>query len=177
MRVVRRGWGAIVRTAPCWGSSNIPAPSSEFFILPERNLHDRAGGHPAERAVFTEPVAAACEILDQVRIPRGEPVGVLGDGKLGLLVAQVLHVHGYPVGLYGRHAAKLRVVGGVRRYHPLGRRQPARGQYGWVVDATGTEGLRQAAAMLRPRGTLILKSTVHGEVPSTPLHSSSTRSR
>ena len=63
---------------------------------------------PPRRAVFLEPLAAACEILDQVSIPCGEQVAVLGDGKLGLLIALVLNAHGYRVHQFGRHAAKLR---------------------------------------------------------------------
>jgi len=142
-----------------------PGAFQEFFTLPERNLHVVADGIPSERAVFTEPLAAACEILDQVPIPPAEPVAVLGDGKLGLLVAQVLHAHGYLVFLYGRHREKLRIAEecGIATCGPESELPAAR--YGWVVEATGNpEGLRQAAAMVRPRGTLVLKSTVHGTV-------------
>lgn len=63
-----------------------------------------------EEAVFTEPIAAACEILEQVRFAKGAEVAVLGDGKLGLLIAQVLQVSGLQVSLYGRTAAKLAVA-------------------------------------------------------------------
>jgi len=116
---------------------------------------------PNERAVFTEPVAAACEILDQIRIPKGAPVAVLGDGKLGLLVAQVLHAHGARVRLFGRHAEKLAVAKRAGITVSLG----AAGLYDWVVEVTGSsDGLAQAVRMTRPRGTLVLKSTVHGTV-------------
>jgi alcohol dehydrogenase len=118
-----------------------PGAFSEFFTLPEVNLHLVPDSVTTEQAVFTEPLAAACEILDQVRIPEGAPVAVLGDGKLGRLVAQVLDAH-----LYGR-----------------GDKTDVR--YDWVVEATGSpQGLAQAIAMTRPRGTIILKSTVHGTV-------------
>jgi len=138
---------------------------AEFFTLPERNLHVLPEGIPLERAVFTEPLAAACEILDQVAIPCGAPVAVLGDGKLGLLVAQVLNVHGYRVHQFGRHPEKLRIAASAGVSTELaGARLPV-AEYDWVVEATGSpEGLRTAAAMARPRGTLILKSTVHGTV-------------
>jgi alcohol dehydrogenase len=114
--------------------------------------------------VFIEPLAAACEILDQVRIARGADVAVLGDGKLGLLVAQVLHVYGARVVQYGRHREKLRISEAVgvetRRSAKLPRRS-----YQYVVDATGSrEGLAEAVGMTRPRGTVIMKSTVHGRV-------------
>jgi alcohol dehydrogenase len=142
-----------------------PGAFQEFFTLPERNLHVLPDGIPLERAVFAEPLAAACEILDQVTIPPKSPVAVLGDGKLGLLVAQVLDVHGYPVRLFGRHEEKLRIAAasGVATERVNGALPVA--AYDWVVDATGSpEGLRQAVAMACPRGTVILKSTVHGAV-------------
>jgi len=145
------------------GIVNQPGAFQEYFVLPERNLHFIPDGIADERAVFTEPLAAACEILDQVAIPEGETVAVLGDGKLGLLIAMVLREHGCRVRQFGRHAEKLRIAAAAgAEVEPLGNRPPS-AQYGWVVDATGSaEGLRTAAAMVRPRGTVIMKSTVHG---------------
>lgn len=142
-----------------------PGAFSEYFTLPERNLHILPGEIPTERATFVEPVAAACEILDQVAIPRGGKVAVLGDGKLGLLVAQVLLAHGARVHLYGRHAAKLAIAGACGAETVENGSLPA-SRYHWVVEATGApEGLGAAIRMARPRGTVIMKSTVHGEVP------------
>jgi threonine dehydrogenase-like Zn-dependent dehydrogenase len=143
-----------------------PGAFQEFFTLPERNLHVVPDGLPSEVAVFTEPVAAACEILDQVRIPADAAVAVLGDGKLGLLVAQVLQAHGARVHQFGRHSEKLKISArsGVTT-EIVGEHLPER-EYDWVVDATGSrEGLASAVRMTRPRGTVILKSTVHGDVP------------
>ncbi|RPI10360.1 MAG: alcohol dehydrogenase, partial [Acidobacteriales bacterium] len=126
-----------------------PGAFSEFFTLPEVNLHVVPDSVSTEQAVFTEPLAAACEILDQVRIPKHSPVAVLGDGKLGLLVAQVLQAQSLKVHLYGKRKKK-----------------PAIPAYYWVVEATGSaHGLTEAIGMTRPRGTVILKSTVHGAVP------------
>jgi alcohol dehydrogenase len=124
-----------------------PGCFSEFFTLPERNLHIVPDDVPTEAAVFTEPLAAACEILEQVDLPPGEEVAVRGPGKLGRLIARVLEAHGCPVHLYGRG-------------------EPApRTAFRWVVDATGSaDGLRQCMEMTEPRGTLIVKSTVHGAV-------------
>jgi alcohol dehydrogenase len=137
-----------------------PGAFQEFFVLPERNLHVVPEGIDCARAVFTEPLAAACEILDQVAIPAGETVAVLGDGKLGLLIAMMLRAHGYRVHQFGRHPEKLRIAAAAGVDVDV-----APGQYDWVVDATGSaEGLHTAAAMVRPRGTVILKSTVHGMV-------------
>ena len=94
---------------------------------------------------------------------------MLGDGKLGLLIAMVLNAHGYRVHQFGRHAAKLAITARTGVVTEMAT-EMARGAlpiaaYDWVVDATGSpEGLRSAAAMTRPRGTVILKSTVHGTV-------------
>uniref|UniRef100_Q028K3 Alcohol dehydrogenase GroES domain protein n=1 Tax=Solibacter usitatus (strain Ellin6076) TaxID=234267 RepID=Q028K3_SOLUE len=139
---------------------------AEFLTLPERNLHILPDDLPTNRAVFLEPLAAACEILDQVAIPPHEPIAVLGDGKLGLLISQVLNAHGYPVHQFGRYSEKLAIArrAGITTERITGPLPVA--AYDWVVDATGsTEGLRTAVGMTRPRGTLIMKSTVHGLVP------------
>ncbi len=136
----------------------------EFLTLPEENLHVVPPSVSKERAVFVEPLAAACEILDQVKIPKGAPVAVLGDGKLGLLIAQVLHAHGVQVHQYGRHREKLRISEEAGVATDVTKKLP-RAAYDWVVDATGSsDGLQQAAQMTRPRGTVIMKSTVHGLV-------------
>jgi threonine dehydrogenase-like Zn-dependent dehydrogenase len=161
----RRELGRHCPTRTVLGIVNQPGAFEEFFILPERNLHLVPEEIPTERAVFTEPLAAACEILDQVTIPPGTPVAVLGDGKLGLLIALVLNAHGYPVHQFGRHEAKLRIAAAAGVVTELTRDALPAAAYDWVVEATGnSEALRQAAAMTRPRGTLILKSTVHGMV-------------
>jgi alcohol dehydrogenase len=147
------------------GIVNQPGAFQEFFTLPERNLHVVPDRIPSDRAVFTEPLAAACEILDQVSIPYGEPVAVLGDGKLGLLIGMVLRAHGCRVRQFGRHPEKLRIAAATGiEVEVAGDRLPG-SAFDWVVDATGSaEGLRAAVAMVRPRGTVILKSTVHGMV-------------
>src|SRR5258707_9453969 len=106
----RKGMGRHCPNRTVLGIVKHPGAFSEFFTLPERNLHVLPDDLPTSRAVFLEPLAAACEILDQVSIPPGERVAVLGDGKLGLLIAQVLHAHGYKVHQFGRHADKLRIA-------------------------------------------------------------------
>jgi threonine dehydrogenase-like Zn-dependent dehydrogenase len=142
-----------------------PGAFQEFFILPERNLHVVPDGIATESAVFIEPLAAACEILDQVRIPAGEQVAVLGDGKLGLLISQVLHAHGVKVLQYGRHRDKLLIAERAGVDTAAVEATLPEAEFDFVVDATGTtEGLRSAVKMVKPRGTIIMKSTVHGEV-------------
>ncbi|MGA3023672.1 MAG: alcohol dehydrogenase catalytic domain-containing protein [Bryobacteraceae bacterium] len=161
-----RGLGRHCPRRTVLGIVKHPGAFREFLTLPEANLHPLPADLPIERAVFTEPLAAACEILDQVNIPRGAEVAVLGDGKLGLLIAQTLQAHGARVHHFGRHREKLRIsrAAGVATQIAGGRLPAA--AYDWTVDATGSaDGLQQAAAITRPRGTLIMKSTVHGLVP------------
>jgi alcohol dehydrogenase len=160
-----RGLGRHCPARTVLGIVKHPGAFREFLTLPIHNLHRVPDSITTEQAVFIEPVAAACEILDQVKIPKGDRVALLGDGKLGLLVAQVLQAQGARVHLFGRHREKMRLVekGGVTT-ELLPRKLPQRA-YRWVVDATGSaEGLRAAATMCEPRGTVIMKSTVHGLV-------------
>jgi 2-desacetyl-2-hydroxyethyl bacteriochlorophyllide A dehydrogenase len=167
-----RGLGRHCPHRTVLGIVNHPGAFSEFLTLPERNLHVVPDAIPLEAAVFVEPLAAACEILDQTDLARGSKVAVLGDGKLGLLIAQVLHAHGCHVHQFGKHAEKLRISSArgigtevIAMEVNQGRPLPA-AAFPYVVDATGSPaGLRAAVAMVEPRGTVILKSTVHGEVP------------
>lgn len=160
-----RGLGRHCPNRTVLGIVNQPGAFRELFTLPLANLFEIPPSVKTEHAVFAEPLAAACEILDQVRIPKGAEVAVLGDGKLGLLIAQVLALHGARVHLYGRHRDKMRIAS------PLGvEPRPAAttptSAYAFTVEATGSAaGLATAVSMTQPRGTLILKSTVHGPVP------------
>ena len=159
----RRGLGRHCPTRTVLGIVNHPGAFAEFLTLPETNLHVLPDSLPTESAVFTEPLAAACEILDQVRIPPQSVVAVLGDGKLGILIALVLQANGYRVHHFGRHVEKLAVS---RETEKSSTEPPPPAAFDYVIDATGSpEGLRAAVAATRPRGTLILKSTVHGLVP------------
>ena len=152
-----RGLGRHCPSRTVLGIVKHPGAFAESFTLPVANLLEVPGRVPTDAAVFTEPVAAACEILDQVSIPPGAEVAVLGDGKLGLLIAQVLQLHGARVKLRGRHPEKMAIAAAVG-VEPV---QSAGAPFDYVVDATGSEdGLAQAVAMTRPRGTLVLKSTV-----------------
>ncbi|MDZ4798317.1 MAG: alcohol dehydrogenase catalytic domain-containing protein [Bryobacteraceae bacterium] len=142
-----------------------PGAFREILTLPEDNLHLVPKSVVSEHAVFAEPIAAACEILDQVAIPKKSAVAVLGDGKLGLLISQVLQAHGAQVHQFGRYEGKLAIAAksGVTT-EITGDHLPV-AEYDFVVEATGSaKGLRNAIQMTRPRGTVIMKSTVHGEV-------------
>jgi threonine dehydrogenase-like Zn-dependent dehydrogenase len=160
----RRGLGRHCPRRTVLGIVKHPGAFREFLTLPERNLHRVPREISSEQAVFVEPLAAASEILDQIRIPAGAPVAVLGDGKLGLLFGQVLNAHGAEVHQYGHHKEKLRIAAGVGIEVRASKKTPG-AAYDWVVDATGSSlGLAQAVKMARPRGTVIMKSTVHGLV-------------
>src|SRR6185295_18869963 len=161
----RRGLGRHCPKRTVLGIVRHPGAFREFLTLPEANLHIVPESVSNEEAVFVEPLAAACEILDQAKIPAGAEIAVLGDGKLGLLIAQVLRVHGMQVHLYGRHKDKLRIAErACTRTVVVGKNMPSN-VYGWVVEATGSQdGLQQAIRMTRPRGIVFMKSTVHGNV-------------
>jgi alcohol dehydrogenase len=162
-----RGLGRHCPNRTVLGIVRHPGAFSEFLTLPERNLHVVPDSIPAEAAVFVEPLAAACEILDQVPMIAGSEVAVLGDGKLGLLIAQVLHARNCKVSQFGKHPDKLRITAarGIET-ELIGERALPTAAFPFVVDATGSPaGLRTAATMVEPRGTVILKSTIHGEVP------------
>ncbi len=162
----QRGWGRHCPNRTVLGIVKHPGAFREFLTLPERNLHVVPDSLSTEAAVFTEPLGAACEILDQVEIPPGGAVAVLGDGKLGLLISQALQAHGCRVHQFGRHREKLAIAARAGVAVETVRQNMPEAEYQWVVDATGSAaGLRTAVRMTQPRGTVIMKSTVHGEVP------------
>jgi len=142
-----------------------PGAFREFLTLPEVNLHVVPNSISNEAAVFTEPLAAACEILDQSAIPAGAEIAVLGDGKLGLLIAQVLASRPARVHLYGHHKSNLKIAERSAAEPVFAKKKLPSNAYDWVVDATGSaSGLKQAVQMTRPRGTVFMKSTIHGSV-------------
>ncbi|MGH9663975.1 MAG: alcohol dehydrogenase catalytic domain-containing protein, partial [Bryobacteraceae bacterium] len=160
-----RGLGRHCPRRTVLGIVKHPGAFSGFFTLPERNLHSVPHSIPLEHAVFIEPLAAACEILDQVRVRPSQPVAVLGDGKLGLLISQVLRARGAAVRHYGRHRDKLRIAEAAGVETEVVRKAAPKARYPLVVDATGSaDGLRQAVQMTEPRGAVVMKSTIHGLV-------------
>lgn len=160
----QRGLGRHCPDRTVLGIVKHPGAFREFLTLPERNLHIVPKNITSEHAVFIEPLGAACEILDQIKLPKGAPVAVLGDGKLGLLVAQALQASGARVHQFGRHMEKLRIAERRGVTVEIAKRVPT-AEFDWVVDATGSaEGLQSAISMTRPRGTVVMKSTVHGAV-------------
>ncbi len=144
------------------GILNTDGTFAEYVAVPAVNLHLVPDKVSDEEAVFTEPLAAAFEILEQVQIDPGDQVLVLGDGKLGNLCAQVLRLTGASVTALGKHEDKLKLIkrAGVRTIL-LNDWKPR--LFDVVVDATGSpSGLELALSAVRPRGTLVLKSTIAG---------------
>ncbi len=138
---------------------------ADYVSLPAANLHEVPDAIDDRSAVFVEPLAAACRILEQVDVDEQSRVAVLGDGRLGLLAAQVLRTRARDVVLLGRHEAKMAVARALGvEARPAGADDP-RG-FDIVVEATGSpSGLIEAVEIVRPRGIVVMKSTVHGEAP------------
>jgi threonine dehydrogenase-like Zn-dependent dehydrogenase len=137
---------------------------ADYTALPSVNLHRVPAGVSDDEAVFVEPLAAACQILEQVHIKPADRVAVIGDGKLGLLCAQVLATVPCDLIAMGRHANKLDILRrrGIRT-QVVSPGTPVARPFDVVVECTGSAaGFDAARLMLRPRGTLVLKSTYQG---------------
>ena len=137
---------------------------AQYLAVPVENLHRVPASVRDESAVFCEPLAAAFEILEQVTIQADQRCVVFGDGRLGLLVAQVLHTTGADVLAVGRHVEKLEILarrGIETMLLAEWESRPGRDRADLVVEATGSsDGLRRAMSATRPRGILVLKSTL-----------------
>ena len=137
---------------------------AEFLRLPLANLLPVPDMVVDEHAVFAEPLAAACGIMERVAIKPESRVAVIGDGKLGLLCAQAIALSGASVLLIGKHAEKLRIAErrGIETAAPKAGAKRKR-EFDVVVEASGSpSGFVGALELLRPRGTLVLKSTFQG---------------
>lgn len=135
---------------------------ADYVCLPLANLHPVPEGVSDRQAVFTEPLAAALEVPELSHVRPTERVIVLGDGKLGLLVAQVLALLGCELTAVGRHPDKLAILArrGIQTSLEAGVAASLVGAADLVVDCTGKpEGLALARRLVRPRGRLVLKST------------------
>src|SRR6266566_4784885 len=148
------------------GIVNRDGAFAEYLTLPVANLHLVPDNVSDEEAVFVEPLAANFEIVEQVHVKPSDSVVVLGDGKMGQLAAQVLAQTGCEVMMVGKHEEKLALAEkrGVRTYM-LDNAQSFALENGrnvdLVVECSGSaQGLELALRLVRPRGTIILKSTV-----------------
>ena len=134
---------------------------AEYITLPTNILFEVPENVTDEQAVFVEPLAAACEILEQLHIEPTAKVLVLGDGKLGLTTALTLNAHNLDVLLVGKHQNKLDIAKaqGVKT-QLLNDFKPEK-KYDVVVEATGSaSGFETSMSLTKPRGVLVLKSTV-----------------
>jgi threonine dehydrogenase-like Zn-dependent dehydrogenase len=134
---------------------------AEYLTLPVNNLFQVRQNIADEEAVFVEPLAAAFEILDQVHIRPTDMILVLGDGKLGILAALTLALSRARVLLAGHHPDKLQVANDQGVATANASHLKAHKSYDIVVDATGSQdGLAMALQHVKPRGTIVLKSTL-----------------
>jgi threonine dehydrogenase-like Zn-dependent dehydrogenase len=139
---------------------------AEYLTLPVENLHLVPDNVSDEEAVFVEPLAANFEILEQVHLKPTDSVVILGDGKMGQLAAQVLPLSGSEVMMVGKHEEKLALAAkrGVHTFvldDPQSFTLENRRRVDLVVECSGSaQGLELALRLVRPRGTIVLKSTV-----------------
>jgi threonine dehydrogenase-like Zn-dependent dehydrogenase len=137
---------------------------ADYIAVPERNLHAVPDVVDTDSAVFTEPLAAAYQIPAQIPIDKDDRIIVLGDGRLGNLCAQVLASVSDHVLVIGKHPNKLSILDGLGIETHLLTGRPAGPKADLVVDCTGSaDGLTTALELVRPRGTLVLKTTIAGE--------------
>lgn len=145
------------------GILNHDGAMAERVAVPERNLHPIPDAIADEEAVFIEPLAAAYRIIEQVEFRPGMSATVVGDGKLGLLATWVLRLTGAAVTLVGKHPDKLHLAGEDVQTVPLADAARLSRSQDLVVDCTGSPtGLPTALGLVRPCGTVVLKTTVAG---------------
>ena len=137
---------------------------ADYLTLPAENLHVVPDDVPTDAAVFTEPLAAALEIQEQVTISTGDRVLVVGDGKLGQLVAQTLALTGCALSVAGKHPGKLALLE-ARAIASVAAADVVAGSFDVTVECTGdATGFELAQRAVRPRGTLVMKSTYAGRL-------------
>lgn len=165
----RRGWPKHCLNRTVLGILNHPGAMAEFCTLPLENLHEVPTEITDDEAVFVEPLAAACEILEPGVIQPEDRVCLLGDGKLAQLIAQVLVREVKALTVIGKHRRKLDFMTrwGAKTLSSdvVEHDQSLPGAFDVVVEATGSpHGFSQAVSLVRPRGTIVLKSTYHDEL-------------
>jgi threonine dehydrogenase-like Zn-dependent dehydrogenase len=167
----RRGLKTHCARRTVLGIVNHDGAFAEYLALPLENLHVVPAQVSDEQAVFVEPLAAACEILEQVDAKEFKSAAVLGDGKLAQLIALVLRTAIPRVVMYGKHERKLALArrAGIAARKVRGDKSDLtriKETFPLLVEATGSpRGLPLAQHMTEPRGTLVLKSTFHGVAP------------
>jgi len=142
---------------------------AEYLTLPVKNLREVPSSISDKEAVFTEPLAASLEILEQIRIEPNWAVAIIGDGKLSQLIARVLLNVGVHLMVVGKHPEKL------KRFSELGiqttilQKADLLPKYDIVIESSGSpNGWELALSLVRPRGTIVLKSTYHKKLKTNP---------
>ncbi|MDH3974086.1 MAG: alcohol dehydrogenase catalytic domain-containing protein [Deltaproteobacteria bacterium] len=139
---------------------------AQYLTLPVKNLHLIPDSVSDEEAVFIEPLAAAFEILEQINISHVDKVCVIGDGRLGNLAAQVVAMTGCKLFVEGKYEEKLAILQerGITTRTIANLHPEKRGDFDIVIDCTGSSsGMERAMKLVRPEGTIVLKSTLAGE--------------
>lgn len=160
----RRGLSRHCPNRTVLGILNQNGAFADYATIPIENLNEVPDALLNEVAAFVEPVAAALEILEQIQIEPSQRVAVIGDGKLGSLICQVLQLTGCDLRLVGKHRDKM------QRAEALGIRTHSvenlpETQFDAVVEVSGSaSGFETAMQLVRPRGTIVLKSTYHGSL-------------
>ncbi len=146
------------------GIANRDGVFAQFTNLPASNLHIVPDSVPDEMAVFTEPLAAALEIQQQIQVKPTDRVLLIGAGRLGQLIAQTLALTGCDLRVVARHAHQQDLLKG-RGIRIIAEEEIEPWRWDIVVEATGSPGgFSLARRAIRPRGTLVLKSTYKGEL-------------
>lgn len=145
------------------GISHKDGAMAEFLTLPVENLHTLPEEIEFTTAIFVEPLAAACEILEQTHIKPEHRILVIGDGKLAALVAQVLSIINPHIAVVGKSARKVKLLIKLGVHADLEIKKDS--SWDMIVECTGNpEGLKLALNYVKPRGTIILKSTYNQHI-------------
>lgn len=179
-RLCRRGMRNHCENREVIGISGRDGSFADFLNIPEENLHVLPDDMVAERAVFVEPLAAAINVIMEVRIKPDNSVVVIGDGKLGILAAQVVRMTGADLKLVGKHQKKLSIAEwmGIESFVLVGNEggdvivrdgngreaKLIRHGYDVVIECSGSpSGLEMAKQLIMPGGRIVLKTTMKGE--------------
>ena len=142
------------------GMEGLDGTFAEYFVLANHLIHVVPDTLSMEKAIFTEPLAAALEIPNQLHIRPQDNVAIIGDGRLALMIAQVVALHGVPLTIIGKHPDKLQLFEKIAKTE----RDPNE-TYEIVIDATGSpSGIELAKQIVRKRGIIVMKSTYAGTV-------------
>ncbi len=164
----RRGLARHCRERRVFGLRGLNGAFAEYLTLPEENLHPVPASLPDEAAVFTELVAAALAVSEAAPATPDQSALVVGDGALGLLVSFTLALRGLETHMIGHYRENLRLAEPYGVKTCLENELPP-GEFDLVVEASGSPGgLGLALSRVRPRGTVVMKSTFAGHLPLDP---------